>query len=275
MQILSAIKQGVERRIYGDAAWALWKRLDIFVPNVAADRADLVRLSFLAAEQVFPLLHRLVEQTHPGRTPLLDIEDFCATGEERENAAALKRLFDMHGSDKASHHNYHLAYGAILHRMSAPSAMLEIGLGTNDPGAVSTMGASGRPGASLRAFRDHLPGTRVVGGDVDRRILFQEDRITTVFLDQTDLSTFAEAESLGPYGLIIDDGLHAPNANIAVLLFAVLGALRPGGWLVIEDIPMNALPIWVTVGALLPADWKPLLLRARHTLLFVVQRPAP
>ncbi len=94
-------------------------------------------------------------------------------------------------------------------------------------------------------------------------------------MDQTDLGTFAEIEQLGPFDLIIDDGLHATNANIAVLLFASRGALRPGGYLVIEDIPPQTLPVWTTVGALLPKQYTSVIVRTRNSLVFVVRGAQP
>jgi len=83
-------------------------------------------------------------------------------------------------------------------------------------------------------------------------------------------------ESLGrniPDGidLIIDDGLHSPNANLAVLAFG-LKKLKNHGWLVIEDIPERAVPLWEVVAALLPDTFASKLLRAEGDLVFAVQR---
>ena len=135
------------------------------------------------------------------------------------------------------------------------------------------MGAQGQPGASLRAFREILPNATIFGADIDRRVLFQEPRIRTYFVDQTDL---ASLESLGKnvpdaIDLIIDDGLHAPNANLAVLAFG-LRKLKPHGWLVIEDIPERAVPFWQVVAALLPETFTSNLLRAEGALVFAVQK---
>ena len=154
--------------------------------------------------------------------------------------------------------------------------VLEIGLGTNNPDVVSTMGESGIPGASLRAFRDFLPNAQVFGADIDEPILFKEDRIETYYVDQTQPDSFNDLLlNLGTEGfdLVIDDGLHAPNANIATLAFA-LHILKPNGWLVIEDIKTESLPIWETVSALLPVDSHPTLIKARRTHLFVAQKPS-
>jgi hypothetical protein len=274
--LLRDIKNAVERRLYNDAAWMLYSdlypQLEIYAPNSGGSRRELVRLTFLGAEQTFPLLQTLIDETRPERLPVMDVEAFCATDDERRAAADLKRVFDAHGSDKATVHNYHLVYGAILTRMAAPDSLIEIGLGTNNTDTVSNMGLEGRPGASLRAFRDHLPRARIFGADIDRRILFQEERISTFFVDQTDLHSFSEIERVGPFDLIIDDGLHAPNANLAVLIFALRGALRTSGCLVIEDISPKALPIWAVVRALLPQTCRGTIIRARHTFVFLVEK---
>jgi SAM-dependent methyltransferase len=151
--------------------------------------------------------------------------------------------------------------------------MLEIGLGTNNTDVVSNMGQMGRPGASLRAFRDFLPNAEIYGADIDKRILFKEERISTFFVDQTDLNSFAELDAnvSKKFDLIIDDGLHSPNANIAVLIFA-LTRLKRDGWLVIEDVNHDALPVWQVVAALLPGDFKPYIIEARVHLVFAIQK---
>lgn len=160
----------------------------------------------------------------------------------------LADLLQRHGSDKATRHSYHIAYAGLLAgKRNAPLRILEIGIGTNDPDAPSTMGAQGRPGASLRAWRDWGPRFEVHCADIDRRILFSEDRIATHWIDQTDTASFAAlAERLGPasFDLIIDDGLHRPDANLNTLAFA-LKMLKPGGVFVVEDIEKMLAPFWL------------------------------
>jgi hypothetical protein len=138
------------------------------------------------------------------------------------------------------------------------------------------MGVQGIPGASLRAFKAYLPQARILGADVDRRILFEEERIRTLFVDQTDIKTFASLEQVTghAFDLIIDDGLHAPNANIATLLFA-LRNLKRNGWFVVEDIPVTALPIWDVVANLLLAKYSCWLLAAKRGCLFVLRHRDP
>jgi SAM-dependent methyltransferase len=185
-------------------------------------------------------------------------------------------LFNQYGSDKSSHHNYHLLYGPLLSpKRNETLRLLEIGLGTNNTDVVSHMGAHGKPGASLRAFRDFLPNASVFGADIDRSVLFTEERIRTFYVDQTQRESFHQlAGALGPapLDLVIDDGLHSPNANIATMIFA-LEALKPSGTFIVEDIAAVSIPVWQTIAALLPVDYHPTLIQASNGLLFMAKKP--
>ena len=223
--------------------------------------------------QTFPLLSHLLGVV--GRTKLspVPIEQLFTDAEGKAAADVLKLLFAKFGSDKSTGHNYHHLYGEILKNKDDISCVLEIGVGTNNLDIVSNMGTRGVPGASLRAFREYLPNATIFGADLDKRILFQDDRIQTYFVDQTDLTSL---ESLGrnipdSIDLIIDDGLHSPNANLAVLAFS-LKKLKNHGWLVIEDIPERAVSLWEVVAALLPDTFASKLLRDEASLVFAVQR---
>jgi hypothetical protein len=252
---------------------SLYQPLALFVPNSAGDSASLLALTLQAVEQTFPMLTDLLSAAGRRKLRPTPIDQFCTDAEGRSAARALSELFTKFGSDKSSGRNYHLVYGEILKEKTHVSCVLEIGLGTNHLDVVSNMGATGIPGASLRAFREYLPGATIFGGDVDKRILFQEDRIRTYFVDQTDLASLASLGKNLPTAidLIIDDGLHAPNANLAVLVFS-LEKLSRNGWLVIEDIPERAVPFWEVVAALLPDTYASQLLRAEGALVFVVKR---
>ena len=75
------------------------------------------------------------------------------------------------------------------------------------------------------------------------------------------------------FDLIIDDGLHSPNANIASLIFAC-NSLRQGGWFVVEDISLAALPVWHVVSTLLPSEYRSWIIAAKGGVVFAVQRSA-
>jgi hypothetical protein len=250
------------------------KALPLYVPGSSGSYKAIADLTILSANQIFPFLSHLIEVTGKNTLPdAVPIESVCTDTSSKECAESLKVCFDKYGSDKSSLNSYHLLYGAILKNTQSITAVLEIGLGTNNTDVASNMGRWGSPGASLRAFRDVLPNALIFGADVDKRVLFEEDRIKTFYVDQTDLKSFDE---LGKhleekFDLIIDDGLHAPNANIATLSFA-LERLKSGGRLVIEDINRNTLPVWHVVAALLTPEYKPLILSTPKSSLFVVEK---
>jgi hypothetical protein len=245
----------------------------LFTPMSGGFYKDRAILTVQSINETFPFLSTLAASLGH-RTEISSVENFALSQEDRETAAALKICLDSHGSDKANTHNYHLFYASILKNRDAVKAMLEIGLGTNNADVVSNVGsAEGKPGASLRAFRDYLPNAKIYGADIDRRILFQEERIWTFFVDQTDPASFVHLGQSLPaeLDLIIDDGLHSPNANVATLTFA-LPKLKADGWFIVEDISESAVPLWKVVAALLPADYQPHILKCKGAIVFAVRR---
>jgi hypothetical protein len=262
-------------RIFSTASYRIVQQLPIFAPFSQGSYGARAKLTLLAANETFPLLARLIRETrNNGLLEVSPVKNSCDDEASREAAAALGVLFDKYGSDKSHSHHYEYLYGSILRNPASVSGILEIGLGTNNIGVVSHMGAAGRPGSSLRAFRDFLPTAEIYGADIDTGILFEETRIRTFFVDQTDLNSFgALGKAVGKdLDLIIDDGLHSPNANLAVLIFA-LERLKQGGWFVAEDIPDEALPVWQVVAALMPDNYKCRLFAAGGGAnLFAVQK---
>jgi hypothetical protein len=71
--------------------------------------------------------------------------------------------------------------------------------------------------------------------------------------------------------LVIDDGLHSPNANIETLKFG-LTKIRIGAWVVVEDVAPDAIPLWEVVSALLPSNYEPHIFRAESAFIFAVKR---
>jgi hypothetical protein len=194
------------------------------------------------------------------------------TQASEKRSQELEALFNAYGSDKARH-GYHHVYAPILKNPSDVKRILEVGLGTNNVDVVSHMGVEGQPGASLRALRDYCPKAQLYGADVDDRILFDDERITTHHVDQRDSNSLDNLAEQLPDGfdLVIDDGLHTPDANIGTLLLG-LRLVKPGGWVIIEDIKPSAEKIWQVVAQLLPQDCQPHLVHCNYALLFAVQR---
>jgi SAM-dependent methyltransferase len=187
----------------------------------------------------------------------------------------LARLFTERGSDKATHHDYYKIYASVLTRTD-PLHILEIGLGTNNLDVPSNMGVWGKPGASLRAFRDWARHAQVYGADVDDRVLFQEERIVTFWVDQTKPQSLAELRAqLAPrsFDLIIDDGLHLPHANLNTIN-ALLHLLKPSGTLVIEDIEPIHEQFWSIAQRLLAPTYDSIFAQMSGGCVFVIRRRA-
>lgn len=169
---------------------------------------------------------------------------------QTRGAGTLSQLCDTYGSDKGSltasghpyswpAHTYADFYEArFAHCREHIKLVFECGLGTNDPATPSSMGSTGRPGASLRVWRDYFPNAQIYGADIDRSTLFQDERIATFHVDQTSpASIHAMWQAIGVTGfdLIIDDGLHTFDAGVSLFANA-FEHLRPGGLYVIEDV---------------------------------------
>ncbi|WP_158684224.1 hypothetical protein [Methylobacterium sp. 285MFTsu5.1] len=152
----------------------------------------------------------------------------------------LCRIMKRCGSDKGlGWHNYTLLYQELFRPfINERFHLLEVGIGTNNLDVPSNMGESGVPGASLRGWREFFLHCTVCGADVDKRILFEEDRIRTFFVDQNDTSSIDNLFSTIPhieFDIIIDDGLHEVIAN-RNLFERAIHRLKSGGVYVIEDI---------------------------------------
>jgi hypothetical protein len=249
--------------------------IPLFETNSGGPTQVATRNTIKAATQTFPLLVDLIEATsHESFIPIpLDSFPGSEAVDARSAQNVLKDLFNKYGSDKAIN-SYHHLYGTILRSPSTITDILEIGVGTNNEDVASNMGPGGKPGASLRAFGEYLPHARIFGADIDKRILFQEKNIQTFFVDQTEPETL---EALGSsikrtFDLIIDDGLHSANANVASLIFAIK-YLKDRGWFVVEDIPASKLPVWQVVSKILPQEFASWIVEyPLGGLLFVVRR---
>tara|TARA_Y100001935_G_C17197950_1_gene453537 strand:+ start:126 stop:827 length:702 start_codon:yes stop_codon:yes gene_type:complete len=154
----------------------------------------------------------------------------------------LKRLMDLHGSDKGGankHHNFAQYYSKIFDsKKKQIKNFLEIGLGTNNLQISSNMGIDGKPLASLRAWRDYFKNANIYGADIDKDILKNEERIKTFYVDQTNPSSIDEMfKNIGvpKFDIILEDGLHEYNANICFFENSIK-YLASDGTYIIEDI---------------------------------------
>ena len=194
------------------------------------------------------MLELILETAKP---PLeLDAKDLRYQG-DRVDAA--RETFVRFGSNK---HTVGLeyVYGHILSTISSHdvSTILEIGIGTQLPHAISTMGPTWSPGGSLRALAELFPSSKVYGGDIDESIFFHEERIECLYIDQLDQDSLAAAVDRisNQVDICVDDGLHAPIANLNTLL-ALRGQLKHMRFLCIEDISPCAIDVWRLVGSVI------------------------
>ncbi len=152
-------------------------------------------------------------------------------------------LAEKYNVDKCPkiHHSYTPAYHEILNPIRDDvKTMVEIGIG-NVPLMSPIVGESYQPGASLRMWRDYFTNAKIIGCDILPEVLFNENRISTFFVDQSSehsLNVFAQIFKNAD--VILDDGSHIEEHMI--LSFKTLWKyVNPGGLYIIEDIQENAL----------------------------------
>lgn len=169
---------------------------------------------------------------------------------QKDKSCELLRLCDVYGSDKGElreeghpypwpSHTFADYYSRLFsHCRENVRNVFECGLGTNNPDLLSSMGVSGKPGASLRIWRDYFPNAMIYGADIDESILFQEDRIRTFYIDQLDptaIENFWRKVGISGFDFIIDDGLHTFEGGSTLFLHSV-DRLAANGIYIIEDV---------------------------------------
>jgi len=159
-----------------------------------------------------------------------------------KNDETLKKLMDYYGSDKGgknNHHNFADYYSEIFHsKRHLVKNFLEVGLGTNNENIASNMGKHGKPLASIRAWRDYFFNAHIFGADIDYKILKDETRITTHYVDQTNpqsIKKMYDYFGVNKFDIILEDGLHEFNANITFFENSI-NYLDKNGTYIIEDI---------------------------------------
>lgn len=158
----------------------------------------------------------------------------------------LCEFFLKHKSDKCPqiNHNYSGSYYELLKdKKESFKDILEIGIGNLNL-MVPICGKEYIPGASLRAWRDFFPNANVFGLDIDKSVLFFEERISCFYTDQSDeIALVKTVEEIRisknvnkiSFDLIIDDGSHVPS-HMKKSLDVLSKYLSPGGFYIIEDL---------------------------------------
>ena len=172
----------------------------------------------------------------------------------------LAKFCDVYGSDKgevdaknnpynASSHTYTDFYELLFEqKRQSITHVLECVVGRDYANDSISTDLHGKPGASLRAWRDYFPNAKIVGLDIDEDVLFTDERITTYQVDQTDPASIRDFlakldESLF-FDIIIDDGLHEFHAA-RTFFENIIERLADDGVYVIEGISASkGLPLY-------------------------------
>jgi hypothetical protein len=188
------------------------------------------------------------------QTKLLDSQTNFKNINYFNNNNILSELCEKYGTDKGfvnfdakkpwdqynrKPHTYPTFYHSIFN-LSRENVKLvfECGLGTNNPNLKSNMTENGIPGASLRVWRDYFFNANIYGADIDKDILFKEEKIKTFYVDQLDTKSIKQMwANIGVenFDIIIEDGLHEPEANLN-FFFNSFSKLKKNGVYVIEDV---------------------------------------
>ena len=116
--------------------------------------------------------------------------------------------------------------------------LLEIGIGLGIAQSHAGPLASDQPGASFKSWKEIFPTANIFGADINKDVLFHEERIKTYYTDQLDkneLGNLKDQLKNIKFDVIIDDGFHAFESNINT--FEILfSCLANDGLYFIEDI---------------------------------------
>lgn len=163
-------------------------------------------------------------------------------------------IMHFYGSDKGhpmgeGHHSYTHYYHELFQGIrNEPIRIFELGLGTNNLDYPSNMGVDGKPGASLRGWKQYFPRAQVFGADIDAGILFNEHRIKTYQCDQNDGNSirnmWSQPDLAEDFDIIIEDGLHIFNSNVHFFENSC-HKLKVGGVFIIEDVMYYTQQQWL------------------------------
>ena len=142
----------------------------------------------------------------------------------------LDTLFNKYGCDKAKKHHYHTVYEPEFDSLrNEPINILEVGVFKGD---------------SIRAWLDYFPNATIYGIDLFKRVsvkdidVLHDDRVKFIKADSTNIGVRSQIKKYWPrirFDIIIDDGLHTPDAN-AKTLHNLYPLLKKNGRYYVEDV---------------------------------------
>ena len=99
------------------------------------------------------------------------------------------------------------------------------------------MGKEYKPGSSLKVWKEYFFNANIFGADIDKDILFQEERIKTFFVDQLDEISIKDMWKKLDLSndLIIDDGIHTLD-GCKIFFDNSIEYLKDDGIYIIEDV---------------------------------------
>jgi hypothetical protein len=168
----------------------------------------------------------------------------------------LCHIMARHGSDKGAfrgigRHNYTVYYHKLFSAIrDSVNSVFEFGIGSTKSGIPHTMGAAGKPGASLRGWREYFPNANIYAADIDPEILQPEFRILKFFCDQTQGHSIDALWNMPElagksFDIILEDGLHVFDAQY-LFMKKSLHKVRDGGIYICEDVPDSDFERWKT-----------------------------
>ena len=142
----------------------------------------------------------------------------------------LRKIFDKHECDKGEKHSYERCYEPDFEPIKNEKLnILEIGIDN---------------GSSLKVWHEYFPNANIYGMDIFKRNkieeveILKEDRVHGIKLDSTKKFSKFEAMEAWPkieFDIIIDDGLHTPEAN-KLTFENFFPLLKKEGYYYIEDV---------------------------------------
>jgi SAM-dependent methyltransferase len=238
-------------------------------PTSAMRIDQSIRITLVGAAESLRIMNEILS-FHESGDKTISVSDY-----DSPRAEILRNAFDSYGSDKGSYHGYHRIYAEILDKIQTDKITIgEIGVGSTNKKIPSNMGKAGTPGASLAVWASLSNVKEVVGFDIDKDILFNQGKIQCIHLNQIDDASWTQAKKIlkfKKFDLIIDDGLHAPIANLQTIKYTI-DWLKPKGVIVIEDIGENSLPIWQLLVRNGIADIHMEIFRTNHAYALVARK---
>jgi hypothetical protein len=171
----------------------------------------------------------------------------------RKDKTELCSLFEKYKSDKCDeiYHTYSKIYNDILsHEKYSALNIIEIGIGNKNL-MMPIVGKDYEEGASLKAWRDFFVNANVFGLDIDKSVLFSDNRIYCYFTDQSSpeileqtILNIKQKHNIEYFDFIIDDGSHIKEHMICSIL-TLSKFLKNEGIYIIEDIKDNEIDFFV------------------------------